>query len=280
MPLQIIRDASGVRGRPVPPSAGDDELVNAYLVEFRRLSGLMRLPVTLRLLGAESGLSAERSLRLGVRAASIYLSDRDVSITLCVPEGSAREITESSYGNLREYIAARYNGFDGALYNKTFFRSQRSPRTPRTPRTPPMGMAANVCASMPAAAPLEKAQSLEEMLHKTDAGFSETLLKLIDRAGKKDSEVYKRANIDRKLFSKIRSNPSYRPSKSTALALAFALELDLQETRDLIGRAGYTLTHASRGDIIVEYFIVNGKFDIFELNETLFAFDQPLLGGA
>lgn len=268
MPLQIIRDASGVRGRPVSPSAGDDEIVNAYLEEFRHLSGLMRFPVTLRLLGAESGLSAERSLRLGVRAASIYLSDRNVSITLCVPEGSAREITESSYGNLREYIAARYSGFDGALYNKTFFR------------TPPMGMAANVCASMPAAAPLEKAQSLEEMLHKTDAGFSETLLKLIDRAGKKDSEVYKRANIDRKLFSKIRSNPSYRPSKSTALALAFALELDLQETRDLIGRAGYTLTHASRGDIIVEYFIVNGKFDIFELNETLFAFDQPLLGGA
>ena len=98
------------------------------------------------------------------------------------------------------------------------------------------------------------------------------------RAGK-DSEVYKRANIDRKLFSKIRSNPSYRPSKATALALAFALELDLDATRDLISRAGYSLTHSSRADIIVEYFIVTGNYDIFSLNETLFAYDLPILGG-
>ena len=94
-----------------------------------------------------------------------------------------------------------------------------------------------------------------------------------------DPEVYKRANLSRKLFSKIRKNKDYRPSKPTALALAIALRLNLDETKDLIGRAGFALTHSSKFDIIVEYCIQKNIYNIFELNEILFAFDQPLLGG-
>ena len=120
--------------------------------------------------------------------------------------------------------------------------------------------------------------SLAELLAETDAGFSETLLKLIDETGKKDSEIYTKANLSRQHFSKIRNNPHYQPTKPTAIALALALELDLEQTRDLIGRAGYALTSSSKFDLIIMYFIRERNYNLFDINAALFEFDQSLLG--
>lgn len=133
-----------------------------------------------------------------------------------------------------------------------------------------------------AAAPVSAAGAapteLDDLLEHLDAGFSETLLALIDQRGLADAEVYHRANLSRQLFSKIRSNPAYRPTKPTAVALAMALELDVPATQDLLSRAGLTLSRTSKFDVIVRFFLERGIYDIYQLNEALFAYDQPLVG--
>lgn len=132
------------------------------------------------------------------------------------------------------------------------------------------------CAMLRPTAP--KASSLEEMLKQEDAGFTETLLKLIDQKGEKDSVIYKKANLSKQHFSKIRNNPHYKPTKPTAIALALALELSLEQTRDLIGRAGYALSNSSKFDLIIRYFIEQKNYDILQINIALYEFDQALLG--
>lgn len=126
--------------------------------------------------------------------------------------------------------------------------------------------------------PVEEAASLNELLEQVDEGFSQTLLRMIDEKHMTDAECYKRANIDRRLFSKIRNNPDYRPGKSTVLAFAVALRLTLAETRTLLERAGFALSHSSRMDIVVEYCIRTGHYDVIEINQILFELDLPLLG--
>ena len=141
-----------------------------------------------------------------------------------------------------------------------------------TSALPPIG------AAMPGAA--WEPASLEDALSRLDESFAETLQRHIKARGLKNADCYKRANIDKKLFSKIINTPHYKPKKPTALALAIALELSLDETKDLLMKAGLALSHSDKFDIIVEYFIMQGKYDIFEINEILYEFDQVLLGGA
>ena len=161
--------------------------------------------------------------------------------------------------------------------------SAPAPAMPAPARTPP---AAPAAAPAPAPAPtagrrtrsFELPRPLRRLLAHLDAGFSATLLALIDERGLSDAQVYKRANLSRQHFSKIRSNPGYQPKKTTVLALAVALELTLDETEMLLQRAGFALSHADKRDVIVEFFIRERTYDVFQINEALFAFDQPLLG--
>ncbi|WP_052245858.1 hypothetical protein [Sporosarcina sp. ZBG7A] len=125
----------------------------------------------------------------------------------------------------------------------------------------------------------ENTRSLEDVLNQVHETFSEKLLRTIDEKGLVDSDIYKKAHIDRKLFSKIRINPEYRPSKSTVLAFSLALELDLDETQDLLLRAGFALSPSSKSDVIIQFFITEGIYDLLQINEALFAFDQQVLGG-
>ena len=202
------------------------------------------------------GYPKDQALRAAVDAIGAFLLRNDMTVYLAVFDRQAYQISSRLFADIAEYIDDHY------VDTHTDDRSVRLCR---------MQVPACCTASVPA-------RGLNDLLAHLDAGFSETLLKLIDRSGKKDSEVYKKANVDRKLFSKIRSNPDYRPSKPTALAFAIALELDLDETRDLIARAGYALSASSKFDVIIEYFVGRGHYDIFEINEALFAFDQSLLG--
>ena len=121
-------------------------------------------------------------------------------------------------------------------------------------------------------------RDLKTALDNMDKGFAQTLFDLIDKSGMTDVECYKRANVDKKTFSKMKCNQHYRPSKITAISFAIALKLDLENTERLLKTAGFSLSHSSKFDLIIKYFIENKNYDIFIINKALLHFDQPLLG--
>lgn len=209
------------------------------------------------------GFPKPLALQIAVREISSFLMENEMQVYLVVFEKQSFELSEKLFKSVSSYIDENYVSEKiNAEYKMSNLRSYEllfeASDTPRY---------GTICSN----------PNLDGMLENLDKGFSETLLDLIDRTGKKDSEIYKRANVDRKLFSKIRNNADYRPSKTTAIAFAIALELNMDETNDLLSKAGLALSQSSKFDVIVRYFIENKKYDIFELNSVLFEFDQPLI---
>lgn len=209
------------------------------------------------------GYPKDEALEVARTAIEEFLKDHEMEVFLTVFDKSSFQISKALLGDVEHYIDQHFVETRQAKQHLLLQVEKEA-----------LGQALPMMA-VAGAAP---SQGLDDLVKNLDEPFSDTLLKLIDQKGKTDVEVYKRANIDRKLFSKIRTGKGYTPKKPTILALAIALELTLEETDDLLERAGYALSHASKFDVIVEYFIVNKKYNIFEMNEVLFQYDQPLLG--
>jgi O-acetyl-ADP-ribose deacetylase (regulator of RNase III) len=196
--------------------------------------------------GGADGCPKETVLSCAISAIRDFIleNDVDINVTLVVTHNESLAVSEGLLGRVRSYIGNYYE-------------------EPRNMVGPPL---------------TAHGANLTDTIRNLDESFSTTLLRLIDASGKKDSEIYRRANIDCKHFSKIRSNADYSPSKPTVLAFAVALRLDLRDTTELLRKAGFAFSRSRMFDVIVEFFIVNGHYDIFEINEVLFEHDQKLLG--
>ena len=213
------------------------------------------------------GFPKDKALQIAIAAFSAFLTEHEMQIYLVVFDNAAFRLSERLFDRVASYIDDNY----AAARSDSRYRREMPPMCQATE------MVLEECTAY-RSMPVPKAMSLEEILQQEDMGFTEALLRRIDESGKKDSVIYKRANLSKQHFSKIRNNPHYKPTKATAIALAIALELDLADTRDLIGRAGFALTNSSKFDLIIRYFIQQRNYNIIEINMALYEFDQPLLG--
>lgn len=220
------------------------------------------------------GYPGDQAMAVAVEVITGFLLDHDMTVYLVVFGRGAFQTGKKLFKDVQEYIDDVYaesHSQGNARARQMLWQADEGAALEAD-----RAMASRPCDAVPE--PSAAMPDWNALLKQTDEGFSEALLKLIDDRGLTDAQCYKRANVDRKLFSKIRSNPAYKPSKPTACAFAVALRLNLPETRALLDRAGFTLTHSSKFDIIVEYCILHGVYDVHEINEVLFDYDMPLLG--
>ena len=211
------------------------------------------------------GYPKAQALRVAVEQIRKFLSDNEMTVYLVIFDRKAYEIGDKLYSDIESYIDDQYvdEHFDSLSLQRARFVEFK-----------------HAClreGSVPLSFAEQK--SIMDWLNDIDESFSEMLLRKIDESGMSDAECYKKANIDRKLFSKIRSDKLYKPSKPTVIAFALALELSLDEMQDMLSKAGFALSHSSKFDLIVEYFVKQGNYNVYEINEALFAFDQSLIGG-
>lgn len=208
------------------------------------------------------GFPKEQALKIAREVITNFLNENELEVILTIFDEESFIISKNLLLEVESYIDENYV-------------TQNTRKRPSIKRSIYVEEVHEICEEPKL---LRESSCLEEVLENLDESFSTSLLKLIDEKGKTDVEVYKKANIDRKLFSKIRTQKGYTPSKKTIVALSISLELSLDETNELLSRAGLTLSHSQKFDVIIEYFLVNKKYDIYEINEVLFKYDQVLLG--
>lgn len=250
------------------------------------------------------GFPKDEALRIAINEISSFLFTHDMTVYMVVYSREAFVISGKAFADIKSYIEDQdVKEPAGASYinarrRKDSFLSKReeSPKPRRESFPPVMGSSEpepkhfeiEVDSPMPMLdadlsftgdlLDFDEASDLEDILNQKTETFRDMLFRIIDRKGLTDPEVYKKANLDRKLFSKIRSSEAYLPKKKTVLALAIALELNMDETIDLMARAGLALNPNSRFDLIVGYCITHKIYNIFDINTYLFEYDQPLLG--
>ena len=218
------------------------------------------------------GYPKDKALDVAVSAITDFLEENDMDITMVVFDKNAVSVSEKLISDVKKYIDDNY----AEEHSSYFSRRNKEIRFWGECDEPDIKMSADREYRAPES--YDDMSACFEDFNKLDETFSQALLRMIDEKGLTDVQVYKKANIDRRLFSKIRSDMNYKPKKQTAIALAVALELDIQETQKLLEKAGYTLSNSIKFDVIIKYFIENKKYNINEINETLFAFDQSLIG--
>ena len=211
------------------------------------------------------GYPKQQAFDVAVDVIKDFLTENDMDITLVIFDKASFELGKDYSDNIREYINQNY--VDEHTDTSPRFSFARKSAVCSVPKS--MAYEDSIAFNDDLKAVIE---------NQIDESFSEMLLRKIDEKGMTDVQCYKKANIDRKLFSKIRSDRLYKPKKETAIAFAIALELSLEETKDMLMKAGFALSHSNKFDIIIEFFINKNIYDIYEINEALFSFDQKLLG--
>ena len=220
------------------------------------------------------GYPKDQALKVAIDVISDFLLENEMTVYIVIFDKAAYQIGEKLFSDIAEYIDDNYVD-EHTDYSRERIRMNALPlMAPHKRRKKSEDDILETCDCKAMLAE----DDLDAKLRQIDESFSQMLLRKIDEKGMTDAECYKKANIDRKLFSKIRSDVNYKPSKPTALAFAISLELSLDETEDMLRKAGFALSHSNKFDIIIEYFISKGNYNIFEINEALFAFDQSLLG--
>ena len=221
------------------------------------------------------GYPKDQVLKFAIQTITEFLFDHELTVYLCVFDKESYSFSQKLFSDIQEFINDEYvdehnedfyEAFDGSIDEIPMAKCLQAP------------MCADAMIPRKRETSSAAGKSLREYMKQMDRSFQEMLFDLIDESGMTDVECYKKANVDKRTFSKIKSNKDYKPSKQTVIAFAISLQLDMDTTQELLATAGFTLSRSKVFDKIIRYFIHNGNYDIFEINEALFEFDQTLLG--